>query len=174
MNYLALAFLSTVSFSFGSASVVARDSGPVQTVAAVDLERYQGTWYEIAAIPQRFQAGCVASSADYRLRPDGRVKVINICREADGTTKRVNGVAWAVDETNAKLKVRFFWPFAGDYWIIELADDYSYVVVGHPERETLWILARTPEISSELYSELTDKIRDKHGYDLSQIARTGP
>jgi len=147
---------------------------PVQTVESVDLDRYLGKWYEIASIPQRFQAGCYASTAEYSLRNNGKIGVLNSCRLEDGTIKTARGTAWAVDDSNAKLKVRFFWPFSGDYWIIELAEDYSYAVVGHPNREYLWILARTEEIEPALFDELMNTIETKHGYERANIVRTLP
>jgi len=147
---------------------------PLQTVPYVDLGRYVGTWYEIATIPQRFQKDCVAVTATYTLRDDGAIAVLNKCRKKtlDGELKEAKGKAWIVDKkTNAKLKVRFFWPFKGDYWIIELDADYQYAVVGHPGREYLWILCRTPQMEESLYQDLLQRIANK-GYDLSLIKRT--
>jgi apolipoprotein D and lipocalin family protein len=163
-----LGFFSSVAFSNPSSRE------PLQTVSSVDINQYLGKWYEIASIPQRFQKGCAASSAEYSLRDDGDISVVNSCRLEDGSIKKVRGRAWATDDTYAKLKVRFFWPFSGDYWIIELAEDYSYAVVGHPDRDYLWILSRTAEFSPALYDELMEKIETKHGYDLSKIVRTLP
>lgn len=173
------AFMYLAAFILGFFPVIGFANGvkqePLQTVSSVDLNRYLGKWYEIASIPQRFQEGCAASSAEYSLRSDGDIKVINSCRLEDGSIKVARGKAWVVDQaTNAKLKVRFFWPFSGDYWIIELADDYSYAVVGHPDRDYLWILSRTPQISPALFDTLMERIENKHGYDVSQIVRTLP
>ena len=82
------------------------------------------------------------------------------------------GKAWVVDETNhAKLKVRFFWPFWGSYWIIDLGKDYDYAVVGHPSRKYLWVLSRTPEMDDVLYYEILGKI-SQQGYDTSKLVRT--
>jgi apolipoprotein D and lipocalin family protein len=177
MRKLTFMYLAAFILGFfpvvGFANTVKQE--PLQTVSSVDLNRYLGKWYEIASIPQRFQEGCAASSAEYSLRSDGDIKVINSCRLEDGSIKVARGKAWVVDEaTNAKLKVRFFWPFSGDYWIIELADDYSYAVVGHPDREYLWILSRTAEISPALFDTLMERIENRHGYDISQIVRTLP
>jgi len=169
-----LGFISNMAISGPINSKDPMGGEPLQTVSSVDLERYIGKWYEIAAIPQRFQEGCAATTAEYSFRNDGDVEVINSCRLEDGSIKTARGHAWTVDDTNAKLKVRFFWPFAGDYWIIELAEDYSYAVVGHPDRSYLWILARTSEISSTLLDSLMETIETKHGYDISKIVRTVP
>jgi apolipoprotein D and lipocalin family protein len=147
---------------------------PLEVVDHVDLERYLGTWYEIATIPQRFQKGCVGVTATYSLRPDGKIRVINRCRKEtlDGQLKEVDGKAWVVDrKTNAKLKVQFFWPFSGSYWIIELDADYQWAVVGHPGRKYLWILCRTPKMDQALYDDLIGRIRDK-GYDVARIKTT--
>ena len=114
---------------------------PLRTVAHVDLSRYLGTWCEIASFPQRFQRGCTATTAIYTPRDDGKIDVLNRCRKdaLDGPEKSAHGPARVDHATNAKLEVSFFRPFWGDYWIIDLADDYSYAVVGHPGRDYLWI-----------------------------------
>jgi apolipoprotein D and lipocalin family protein len=167
--FMILSFL----MGFGFANVNAQQK-PLETVPRVDLERYLGTWYEIAAIPQRFQKDCVGVTATYTLRDDGAIEVLNKCRKKalDGELKTVKGKAWVVDkETNAKLKVQFFWPFRADYWIIELDPDYHYAVVGHPSRKYLWILSRTPQMDEALYQDLVQRIANK-GYDPSRIKRT--
>jgi apolipoprotein D and lipocalin family protein len=147
---------------------------PLDVVPSVDIQRYLGTWYEIATIPQRFQKGCVGVTAHYSLRPDGDIDVVNVCRKdtLDGKARSVRGKAWVVDKTtNAKLKVRFFWPFVGAYWIIELDKDYRWAVVGHPDRTYFWILSRTPQMDPVLYDELIRRAADK-GYDTGKIKRT--
>ena len=147
---------------------------PLETVAHVDLRRYVGTWYEIANFPQRFQRGCTATTATYTLRDDGEIDVLNRCREGavDGPEKSAHGRARVVDRsTNAKLEVSFFRPFWGDYWIIDLADDYSYAVVGHPGRDYLWILARAPSMSDATYDGIVARLRTR-GYETSRLVRT--
>jgi len=148
---------------------------PLEVVADVDLERYTGTWYEIASFPQWFQRGCVATKATYQLRADGKIDVLNQCRDEtfDGELREAKGIAWVVDpsETNAKLEVQFFWPFAGDYWIIELDPDYRYAVIGDPSREYLWILSRTPTLAPEQYARVLERI-EAHGYTLDRLQRT--
>lgn len=163
-----LALLSALACAGGNGS-----STPPQTVPRVDLDRYAGTWYEIASFPHRFQAGCAATTATYEPRDDGRITVKNRCRSGglDGETRGVDGVAWPVDETNARLKVRFFWPFSGAYWVLALDPDYQWSVVGHPEREYLWILSRTPQIDESLYESLIAKARAQ-GFDVSRLERT--
>jgi len=167
--------LALLSFIVAAAAVMARaGTKPLEVVPRVDIARYLGTWYEIATIPQRFQKGCVGVTAHYSLRADGAIDVVNVCRQGtlDGKERSVRGKAWVVDKkTYAKLKVRFFWPFAGAYWIIELDQDYQWAVVGHPERNYLWILCRTPQMDGALYDELVRRIAAK-GYDTSRIKKT--
>jgi apolipoprotein D and lipocalin family protein len=146
----------------------------LEVVPHVDIQKYLGVWYEIATIPQRFQKGCVGVTAEYKLRPDGDIDVLNTCRKGtlDGKVGSVRGKAWIVDKkTNAKLSVRFFWPFSGAYWIIELDPDYRWAVVGHPNRSYLWILSRTPQMEAALYDELIRRIEAK-GYDTTRIKKT--
>jgi apolipoprotein D and lipocalin family protein len=146
----------------------------LETVTYVDLNRYVGRWYEIARYHHRFQEGCVGSRATYALRDDGRIGVVNECydRSFSGKLRSVKGKAWVVDkETNARLKVSFFWPFAGDYWIIDLGRDYEYAVVGHPNRKYLWILSRTPEMDAEVYQAILARLQ-KQKYDITKLVRT--
>ncbi|MDO9391123.1 MAG: lipocalin family protein [bacterium] len=149
---------------------------PLQTVPKVDLNCYLGTWYEIATIPQRFQKGCTGVTATYSLRPDGKIDVLNQCYKdsLNGKYKQVHGKAWVVDkETNARLKVQFFWPFSGAYWVIELDSvGYQYAVVGHPNRNYLWILCRTPKMDEGLYGDLLRRLQEVHGYDLTNLKKT--
>jgi len=147
---------------------------PLETVSHVDLDRYMGQWYEIASFPQWFQKGCVATSATYAFRKDGAVDVLNQCRKEtlDGKPKDAKGKAWVVDpKTNAKLKVRFFWPFSGDYWIIDLGENYEYAVVGHPKRTYLWILSRTPQMDPAVFDGILERLKKQH-YDLTPLRKT--
>ena len=118
---------------------------PLPTVASVDLARYAGAWYEVAMVPNRFQAQCVADT-QARYRPTGdTLEVVNRCRQADGSLSEATGVAKVVDGSgNAKLRVSFFRPFYGDYWVLALSDDYRWVLVGEPGRQFGWVLSRTP------------------------------
>ena len=146
----------------------------LRTVARVDLARYAGTWYEIASFPQRFQRGCTGTTATYVLRDDGEVDVLNRCRQGslDGEEKRARGRARVVDPTtNAKLEVSFFRPFWGDYWILDLDADYSFAVVGHPSRDYLWILSRTPALEETIYQGLLARL-EAQGYDTARLRRT--
>ena len=127
--------------------------GAPATVASVDLDRYAGTWYEVARFPTSFQDGrgiaCTHVTATYTPRPDGRIGVLNRCRNAaDGGAERAaEATAYVVEGSNgARLRVSFFWPFHGDYWVIGLDSGYDWAVVGDPRREYLWILSRTPSM----------------------------
>ena len=147
---------------------------PLSQVSKVDLNRYLGRWYEIARIDHSFQKDCVASTADYSLRSDGDIRVVNSCRKKslDGEITSVEGKAWVVNkETHAWLKVQFFWPFRGDYVIIDLDEkEYQYAVVGHPSRDYLWVLSRTPQMADGTYTDILSRI-SKQGYDLDRIKK---
>lgn len=174
MLVLRVAFMVVMLGLAGTAcSAAGPERQPLQTVNSVDLERYAGTWYEIARYPNRFQRDCAGDvTALYEVRPDGSVRVTNSCAEPDGTTKTAKASAKVVDrETNAKLKVTFFWPFSGDYWIINLGPNYEYAVVGEPGRDYLWILSRTPEMDEATYNVLLERIA-RQGYDPGRLVRT--
>lgn len=159
----------------GCQSVSTKCSPPLKTVDKVDINKYLGKWYEIASLPQWFQRNCFGSTANYFLREDGDIGVVNSCFEdsVNGPIKRVRGKAWAVDSSNSKLQVQFFWPFRGDYWIIELGENYDYAVVGNPTREYLWILSRSPQISEDFYNKLIETIKLKHNYtNLDELKKT--
>lgn len=152
----------------------ATEAPPLETVAFVDLDRYLGTWYEIASYPAWFQKSCTAVTAEYALRDAGMISVINSCRKhtLEGKPKQVKGRAKVVDTaSNAKLKVSFFWPFWGAYWIIELDPDYQWAVVGVPNRKYLWILSRTPQMGDETYQAILSRL-SSNGYDQNRLNRT--
>ncbi len=145
----------------------------LEVVNTVDLSRYVGRWFEIARLPNRFEKKCADSvMATYALRPDGKIEVVNRCRKSSGEYTTAKGKAKIVDKkTNAKLKVTFFWPFYGDYWILDLGSNYEYAVVGDPSREYLWILSRTPRIEEALYQQLLGKMAAR-GFKTERMIRT--
>ncbi len=159
--------------SLGIALGVAAGNAPaLTTVQQVDLKRYMGLWYEIARYPNRFQRDCESdTTAKYALLENGKVEVLNTCRKKDGNLKDAKGKAKAVDGSNAKLKVTFFWPFYGDYWIIGLDPDYRWAVVGEPSRKYLWILSRTAQMTDLDYKKAMEQVRAA-GYDESKLIRT--
>jgi len=143
----------------------------IKAVSGLELERYLGKWFEIARITHRFEKGCVGATAEYSLLPDGKIKVVNSCRMGalDGKFKQAVAKAWLPDKkVTSKLKVRFFWPFTGNYWVISLGSDYEYAVVSEPNRKYLWILSRTPQMDKELYNRLIGWLKEQ-GYDISKI-----
>ncbi len=167
----------SVMFAVAPVSAESKESkeATVQVVPAVDLTRYVGKWYEIARLPAWFQRDCTGdTTATYTLRPDGKITVLNECRKADGRMKSAKGVAKLASKEgpNSKLKVTFFWPFYGDYWILDLDPEYRWAVVGEPNRKYLWILSRTPELDREVYEQLVERAA-KQGYDVSRLIVTG-
>jgi len=159
----------------------AADTGqPLQAIKALSVPRYMGTWYEIAKFPNDFQKKCVGdTSASYTLRDDGRVDVVNRCRTADGKFDTADGVARQLGAANSpKLKVRFapallsFIPMVwGDYWVIDLDEQYQLSAVSEPKREYLWILSRTPQVEPAAYEALLTRLRSQ-GLDVSKLVRT--
>jgi len=167
-NFIASAVLISASV-FGC-----KAQEPLETVAYVDVERYMGKWYEVAAFPQNFEKDCTGTTAEYTLLSDGKVKIINSCHlnTLDGKLKVANGSAYVADtETNAKLKVTFFKPFYGDYWILDLGADYEYAMVGSPDRDYLWFLSRTPNMHENTFEHLKQKAYDL-GFNTSALEVT--
>lgn len=153
---------------------------PLDTVEYVELDRYLGKWYEIARFDQKFQKDCTAVTANYSLRKNGEIEVLNTCRKLTptGKLKTAKARAWITDkETNAKLKVQFFLRslripfFAGNYWILELGDNYEYAIVGDPSREYLWFLSRTEKIESDVYEYLIKRAEEMK-FDTSKLIKT--
>ena len=153
---------------------------PVTTVSYVDLARYSGTWFEIGRLPNRFQSDCIGATAVYGLRDDGAVSVVNTCYRDDGSMRSIEGKAEVRDEaTNAKLQVKFngfwfklfSWLIKADYWVIDLAEDYSYAVVGTPNRDYLWILSRSRTLDDTTYRHITARVAEQ-GFDADRIVRT--
>ena len=145
---------------------------PLQTVEKVELEKYLGTWYEIARYEHFFEKDCKNVSANYSMMDEETIKVINRCTKITTNEKKeAMGRAYAVDESNSKLKVSFFRPFYGDYWVLILDENYEYVVVGTPNRGYLWILARQKTISDEIKNSILEKLPSL-GFDASKFIWT--
>ena len=160
-------------------TTIAQAPATVRTVPAVDLDRYAGDWFEVARYPNWFQRNCAGNvRASYTRRADGRIDVVNRCTRGDGSAIEARGIARLTDtETQAKLKVRFgpaalsFLPFVwGDYGIIGLADDYSWAVVGTPDRKYLWILARTVHLDEIAFERALASARAS-GFDTGRLDR---
>lgn len=169
-------FLTTLAAMAGLSGCVSppvnRSAGtPLTTVPYVELDRYAGRWYEIARLPNSFEEDCEGVTADYARRADGLITVINTCRQgsAAGDIKTATGRARVVDaQSNARLKVSFFGPFWGDYWIIGLEKDYSLALVGEPSGRYLWMLARTPTIDAAAKSAALSRLTAL-GYDVTKL-----
>ena len=145
---------------------------PLVLVDKLDKQRYLGRWYEVARFQHSFEKTLVGVTAEYSLRSDGRIKVVNsgFRDDLNGPYREAVGVAWLPDPRHpAALKVRFFWPFSGDYLVFGLDEqDYSWALVGDNSRRYLWLLARTPQISKEVFENMKQIARDR-GYDLSGL-----
>lgn len=174
--------LAGIAFTVGVyASGVAADAAdppPLATVPRVEIDRYLGTWHEIARYPFGIQDRHCArdTTATYRALGDDRIGVVNRCIKADGSVYAVDGTAWILDaSSNARLEVSFLpaWlrllPIGrGDYWIIALAPDYSWVVIGEPRRRYLWILARSPQLPRATYDSIVAQL-PALGYEPSRL-----
>lgn len=157
-------------FLFGCKTM---DKSPT-AVGKVELDKYAGKWFEIASFPMRFQKGCQCTTAEYTLMPKGHVKVFNKCRKDStaGKQSSITGKAFVVEgSNNTKLKVRFFWPFKGDYWIVKLDSNYQWAVVSAPKKDYLWILSRTHSMDETLYNRLIKEL-EAESYDIGKLVKT--
>ncbi len=143
-------------------------------VKELDVQKYLGTWYEIARYDHSFERGLVGVTAKYSMRDDGKIKVLNsgYKNNLDGKFSQAVGKAKIPDPINepAKLKVAFFLFFYGDYYVMELDKDYQWAVIGSSSAKYLWILSRKPQMEKELYNELLTKLQ-KRGYDVSKLIK---
>ena len=145
-----------------------------RTVDHVDIDKYLGTWYEIARFPHSFEKGLVGVTATYSKRKDGKIRVLNQGYKGslDGKLSRAEGKAKIPDpEDTSRLKVSFFLFFYGDYYILELDDSYQWAMIGSSSPNFFWILSRTPTMDSAVYASLLENAR-KRGYDLDQLIET--
>ena len=178
---LAAASLQLASLKVAAQTTATPSTLPaVATIAALDVPRYMGTWYEIAKFPNRFQAKCVANTrAQYLAQTDGSLQVLNSCATADGNTIDALGKAIQVGAASSpKLQVRFapawlswlpqVW---GDYWVIDLDADYQLAAVSDAKREYLWILSRTPQVNAKAYEALLQRLKAQH-FDVQKLERT--
>lgn len=175
--------LTAASFLLGlaaGAALAQPASPPLKTIPALDVKRYMGTWYEIAKFPNRFQKKCAGdTTATYGLREDGRVSVVNRCRTHEGGEDVAEGVARQLGAADSpRLEVRFapailsFIPLVwGDYWVIDLDEQYQLSAVSEPKREYLWILSRSPQVDPAAYEALLGRLAAQ-GLDTSRLERT--
>lgn len=144
----------------------------LSVVQNVNLEKYLGKWYEIARFPHSFEKNLKCVTAEYALKKNGKISVLNkgyLIKEPT-IYKLASGTAWVPDKNEpGKLKVRFFWPFAGNYWILELEEaNYSYALVGDNSRNYLWILSRTKTLDTDIYNMLVESAKQK-GFDINKL-----
>jgi apolipoprotein D and lipocalin family protein len=171
--------LSLLAALMSSCSMAKPDAGAplLKTVAAVDLERYSGKWFELARFPQWFQKDCASATADYSKNADGTIRVVNTCIRKDGTERSVTGIATPVDASANRLRVRFseVWaaklipvPAEGNYWVIDITPGYQQAIVGTPDRKSLWFLSRSPTISTASFEKLK-KTAESQGFDTGRL-----
>ncbi|MDO9074501.1 MAG: lipocalin family protein [Rubrivivax sp.] len=163
----------------GAAEAPVAPAAPLTPIATLDLQRYMGTWYEVAKFPNRFQGQCAGpASADYSLQPGGTVRVVNRCPLADGKVDQAIGEARRIGpEGSPTLEVRFapawlsWLPFVwGNYWVVDLDPAYQLAVVSEPKREFLWVLSRQPAVEPAVWDALMARLR-LQGFDLSRLRR---
>lgn len=161
-------------------TVTLNSKPPLHTVPYLDLQRYQGKWFEIARIQNNFQRNCLGNvTANYKVLENGELEVINSCMETDGATNIATGRGKIKDaKTNAKLKVSFFdlfgkyvFVFGGDYWVIDLDQNYQWAVVGTPSRKYGWILSRKPVLDKATLLQITRSLKEKN-YDPCEFYMT--
>jgi apolipoprotein D and lipocalin family protein len=172
MRWIATTLAMALAASVAATPLPAQAQQRLLAVPSVDPERYAGTWYELARLPNRFQQQCVGDvTATYAVRDDGNIDVTNRCRtsadDADEAWDTAEGLARTVDETHARLKVSFLpawlrWlPIGwGDYWVLELDPQYRHVLVGEPSRRYLWVLARSPAMPTEQLQDILGRARE--------------
>jgi apolipoprotein D and lipocalin family protein len=172
-HFFAGIFLLTMaSFAFAGCSFfISSNYPPLETAPSVDIQKYTGLWYEIASIPVSAQQGCSCTTAEYSLASDGTIRVVNRCRKGNDSDQVTGKASVVPGSNNAKLKVKFFWIFGGDYWILEVDEKYSYAIVGVPSRKYCWILSRTPVMDEQLLQRLTATLASR-GFDMAKLQRT--
>lgn len=148
-----------------------RSSHLLETAKQVDLQKYSGRWYEIAATPNHFQKDCRCSTADYTFI-NNELKIQNYCiRSSSNKFTQVQGKGWSTSPSNSHLKIRFFWPFHHQYWILAIAPDYQWALVGTPSRHYLWIIARETTMSDSTYKKIV-AIAKERGFRVDQLRKT--
>ena len=169
LKFLKLLAISSFIILFTACS---SKNPPLQTVEKVELNKYLGSWYEIARYEHFFERDCKNVTANYSMIDSETIKVINRCTKIQTNEKKeAIGRAYAIDESNSKLKVSFFRPFYGDYWVLMLDENYKYAVVGTPSREYLWILARTSKLDEKIKKDILKKLPSL-GFDTSKLIWT--
>lgn len=177
MNLSAAQKLALSLLPFALISACAGKPGPVGNKAvpepakAVVLDRYLGKWFEMARYEAPFQKGCDGVTADYSLRDDGKIEVINSCTKEGKTTTAKGKAKIVAGSQNAKLKVSFFGPFYGDYWVLDRAEDYSWAIVGEPSGRYLWMLTRQAQPEPQVRAQIEARVKEM-GYDWNLVRVT--
>ena len=151
-----------------------KTSNDLPTVENVDIKKYAGHWYEIARLPNKFEKGLECVSATYTVKENGKIEVLNAGYSSEGNRqlKRIKGTAWVPNSNyQGRLKVRFFWPFSGNYYIISLDENYSYALVGDPSRKYLWVLSKSKILDSTIYGELLE-VAKINGFNINDVIKT--
>ncbi|MGM0431636.1 MAG: lipocalin family protein [Spirochaetota bacterium] len=174
MRYIAAGFL-VLSIFTGCTTALPEETASL-LVPTVDLQKYAGLWYQVARYPHSFQSKpCGDSTAEYTLRENGKISVLNVCWKGEyggEINQRVRAVAKPVSEAGNRLRVTFFGIFPASYLIIELDDeDYQWAAVTTPKKDLLWILSRTPSLDKSMYQNIVDSLVEK-GFDESKIVKT--
>jgi apolipoprotein D and lipocalin family protein len=169
-----LFILATAMFAAAcSQNPAYRQSDEPLPVAYVDQGRYLGLWHEQARLPNSFEEGCQRATAEYAMREDGLISVVNTCIDARGERRVARGRARSAGEAGeGKLEVSFFGPFWGDYWVLDRGDDYSWSIVGEPRGRYLWLLTREETITSEARAAFERRIVEL-GYRPADLVWAG-
>jgi apolipoprotein D and lipocalin family protein len=164
MKAICIGFLSLVTLFTGSI--------PNKTVDRVDLKRFGGTWYSLYSIPTMFDSGSRETTTHYTLNTDDYYNVVTTCKEEDGKTKTVKSKIFPADPDKSvhdgQMKAQFIWPIKVDYWVVALAPDYSWAVVGHPDYRFLFIMSRKPEMDKAVYEQIVAKCKAM-GYPVEKL-----
>ena len=163
---LLLSFLIILTASKGQNSLIDKT-----VVKELDIEKYLGKWYEISRYDHRFERDLVGVTATYSYPKDGKIKVVNAGYKKSLKGKKSEAIGKAkIPDLNipSKLKVSFFWFFYGNFFVLELDENYQLAVIGSSSDKYLWILARTPQMEYSLYNELLNKLTDR-GYDITKL-----
>ena len=163
-SILILNIFAVLISTFSISSAFAEENKKLEAVSNLELQKFQGVWYEIAHNPWFPENNCFSMIAHYKLIKDKKIEVTNICRKNgfDGEISKITGKAWLVDPIiNSKWEVQFIWPFTLDYWVIDLQEDYKYAVIGEPDKENIWILSRKPIMKKSLLVKIIKKNRNE-------------
>jgi lipocalin len=172
MKYLSIAGMM-LFIAFSCSNKMQMKSIDTSTVDTLDIERYLGTWYEIARFPHSFEKNLVGVTATYSMRKDGKIRVLNqgYKGKLDGKLSRAEGRAKIPDPADpTRLKVSFFLFFYGDYYVLELDKDYRWAMIGSSSPNYFWILSRTPQMDPKEYSRLLEIARER-GYEMDQLIK---